>query len=158
MKVRKLPWKMSMPILQNSLVMSGYVVVLLLPKEYHLLCSLDNASPQRYAVTAFSSQQKYMYSVSVSSSAYSYINRHTLTTPLHSAIRLQSIHSWENPTCERRLICLWERVLSLNKCNPMIWHTLPLTRMISRVWLGTCQLRRGSFGMQPQMLYFLSPA
>ena len=35
-----------------------------------------------------------------------YIIHHTLTTPLHSVIRLQSINSWENPTCERRLISL----------------------------------------------------
>ena len=49
----------------------------------------------------------------------SYINRYTLTTPLHSVIRLQSINSWENPTCERRLMCLWGRVSSLNKYNPI---------------------------------------
>ena len=49
----------------------------------------------------------------------SHINRHTLTTPLHSVIRLRSINNWENPTCERRLICLWGRVSSLNKCNPI---------------------------------------
>ena len=49
----------------------------------------------------------------------SYINRHTLTTPLHSVIRLQSINSWENPTCERRIPCIWGRVSSLNKCNPI---------------------------------------
>ena len=42
----------------------------------------------------------------------SYINRHTLTTPLHSVICLQSIKSWENPTCEIWLICLWGRVSS----------------------------------------------
>ena len=47
----------------------------------------------------------------------SYINHHTLTTPLHSVIRLQSINIWENPTCERGLICLWGCVSSLNKCN-----------------------------------------
>ena len=48
----------------------------------------------------------------------SFIKRYTLTT-LHSAIRLQSINSWENPTYETRLICLWGRVSSLNKCNPI---------------------------------------
>ena len=52
----------------------------------------------------------------------SYINRYTLTTPLHSVIRLQSINSWENPTCERRLICLRGRVSSLNKCNPIQFY------------------------------------
>ena len=49
----------------------------------------------------------------------SYINCYTLTTPLHSVIRLQSMNSWEYPYCERRLICLWGRVSSLNKCNPI---------------------------------------
>ena len=49
----------------------------------------------------------------------SYINHHTLTTPLHSVIRLQSINSWENLTYERRLICLWGRVSSLNRCYPI---------------------------------------
>ena len=38
---------------------------------------------------------------------------------LFDIIRLQDINSWENPTCERRLICLWGRVSSLNKCNPI---------------------------------------
>ena len=51
----------------------------------------------------------------------SYINHQTLTTPLHSVNYLHSINSWENPTCERRLICLWGRVSSLNKCNPIQW-------------------------------------
>ena len=53
----------------------------------------------------------------------SYINHHTLTTPLHSVIRLQSINSWENPTCERWLICLWGRVSSLKQMqsNPIHW-------------------------------------
>ena len=41
----------------------------------------------------------------------SYSNRYTLTTPLHSVIRLQSINSWENPTCEKRLVCLWGHVV-----------------------------------------------
>ena len=54
----------------------------------------------------------------------SYINHQTLTTPLHSVIRLQSINSWENPSCERRLICLWGCVSSLNKCNPI--QSVPL--------------------------------
>ena len=62
----------------------------------------------------------------------SYINRHTLTTPLHSVIRLQSINSWEKTTCERQLICLWGSVSSLNKCNPIqsyLWKTANMSLM-----------------------------
>ena len=66
----------------------------------------------------------------------SYINHNTLTTPLHSVICLHSINSWENPTCERRLICLWGRVSSLNKCNPIQSHELHVWPFASRFPLG----------------------
>ena len=51
-----------------------------------------------------------------------YINHHILTQLDSCNLCIghkQGLNSWENPTCLRRLICLWGRVSSLNKCNPI---------------------------------------